>query len=117
MSEPETPNDTWSNVILEFRARLSFHIAQENPPVASEDAYRDAFDDLCDQYRERNAQRLSARIRRQRAPMIDFASAIDESCRFPDPDALSLLIWRLLAKAVQASKVDCPFHTHSSETS
>ena len=104
MSESDTPNDTWSSLILEFRARLNFHVEDGDPPVSSEEAFRETFEQLCNQYRERENQRLSARIRRQHVRMIDFTTAIDESYRFQEADALSPLIWQLIVKAIQASQ-------------
>ncbi|KAK3696848.1 hypothetical protein LTR37_017754 [Vermiconidia calcicola] len=100
MPESDPPNDTWPSLILEFRGRLGFHDTREQPPVVvREELWREAVIKLCNRYRERDVQRLSARIRRQHAQIIDFTAAIDESYHFEESHALAPLIWQLLARA------------------
>lgn len=102
MSELEAFNDTWPSLVLEFRARLN-QDTHADPTISSEDDYRDAIHDLCNKYRERDAQRLSFRLRRQHAPIIDLTDAIDESKHLTGSNALSPLIWQLLILSVQGS--------------
>lgn len=83
---------TWPSLLVSKRSRLGINEASQN--ITNETDFRDAFEELCDQYHEPYQQKQLANLKRQYRDIIAFTKSIDSSNpNFSPPDNLTSLLW------------------------
>ena len=92
MSRPEHPRDTWPTILSDLKSTLGF---SEPGRVSNEIQFREAFERICEQYKERDVQRLLGTFLRQHGQIVAFAGTIDDNLSLQAPENLSSLFWQL----------------------
>lgn len=93
-------NVTWQSLCAQYASKLGFDLEEDQQePVTSEVAHRARFKALCDEYHERQDERLLTRLHRQHDKLLEFFSTID-SINDLSP-SLVALFWQLSIRAVE----------------
>lgn len=86
------PSETWSSVLAERRLALSI---SEATNVDSEDEFRDRYQQLCDENKERRAERLLSRLVNQYDNAISFVDNVDSALQLQG-ETLAAIFWSSL---------------------
>ena len=100
MSDLDTASDTWPSLVEAYASKLGFH---DTDPVTTEAEHKKRFKQLCNQYRERQDERLLTRIHRQHDRILDFLATLDTAHGLEPPTALISLFWHLSIQTVHVS--------------
>lgn len=94
----DNPRDTWLRILSKTKSALpSIEVTSTN----SEARFQQAFENLCAQYKEHDAQRLQSNLPRQYVHVTAFLAGIDAASDLQSPDSLSGLFWAVAIETIQ----------------
>ncbi len=91
-------SSTWSTFLSDLPT------SNDNTAIHTEDVFHQSFLDLCTQIRERDPQRLLAKLLRYHDRIVAFVGALDESSGLDASHCLSSVFW---SKAFETVQVRC----------
>lgn len=100
MSSSSGPENTWLALIDPFQRRLNSY---NQTPISSEEGFRTALIQLCEQHREWQDQRLITRIRKHHSSIIDLARGIDTALNLAATAGFAALVWKTAYTATRVS--------------
>jgi hypothetical protein len=92
------PRHTWLSILLEKKSVLG---SSEVTSINSEFKFRQAFESLCAQHKEHDAQRQQANLLRQYVHVTAFLAGVDAASDLHSPDNLSGLFWAVALETIQ----------------